>query len=387
MNALSFRKLTLTDFRNYTSASLVLDGRSLVLTGPNGAGKTNILEAVSMLSPGRGLRTARLDEITRRDGENTHHWAVSALLQTKDDMVRIGTGLDAGSPTTKRVVRIDGQTASGPGVLAEYFSVVWLTPQLDRLFAEGASQRRRFLDRLVLGVDPGHASVSSAYEKATRERMKVLEQGKDGGSVDGAWLMALEEQMGANAIALAAARLSFVERLSGVIEAREGQSAFPTATLHLVGALEDALRDGKSALEVEDWFLQALKQNRAVDAGAGRTTLGPNRSDLEVTFGKTGRPAKDCSTGEQKALLIGIVLANARLKKGLAGGAPPILLLDEIAAHLDPSRRLALFDELTALGAQAFLTGTEPSLFEGFGERAQHAHVENGSVTLEASKC
>lgn len=388
MTALSFRKLTLTDFRNYASASLALDGRSLVLTGANGAGKTNVLEALSMLSPGRGLRSARMEELSRDTGDGVpRHWAVAATLavdaSTGCDEIRLGTGLDPASATPKRIVRVDGRTASGPGVFATHFSLVWLTPQLDRLFAEGASQRRRFLDRLVLGVDPGHASQSAAYEKAARERLRLLEQGKSGGRVDGAWLAALEEQMAAPAVALAAARLSFVERLAQVIEARADESAFPSAGLSLKGALEDALSGGKSALDVEDWFLETLKSNRARDAAAGRTTLGPNRSDLEVTFGLGGRAAKDCSTGEQKALLIGMVLANARLKRGLAAGAPPILLLDEVAAHLDPGRRSALFDELEAIGAQAFLTGTERALFEGFEGRAQYASVDNGCVTLE----
>jgi DNA replication and repair protein RecF len=394
MPTLRFRKLSLTDFRNYTFVELVLDGRSVVLTGPNGAGKTNILEAVSMLSPGRGLRGARLDELCRNQrGDNTdiqRPWAVSALLDQDGDEVRIGTGLEPGGQGLKRIVRIDGQSASGPGALGTYFSVVWLTPQLDRLFAEGASQRRRFLDRLVLGAHAGHSKSSSTFEKAARDRQKLLETAKDGGRADPEWLSALEAHMAQSAIAISAARLDFVERLQGEISRREDDgSAFPKAGLHLQGALEEALGRGRSALEVEDWYAAALLKQRSEDARAGRVLLGPNRSDLEVTFGARDDPgrrlAKACSTGEQKALLIGIVLANAGLKRGLTAGAPPILLLDEVAAHLDPGRRGALFDELTALDAQAFMTGTEAALFEGFGARAQYLNVANGGVTVQGS--
>lgn len=393
MSRLTFKKLKLTDFRNYESAQLLFDGRSVVLTGPNGAGKTNILEAISMLSPGRGLRSARLDEMTRHAGsENAgsedvarRHWAVSSLVMRGGEEVRIGTGLDPDSLTTKRIVRIDGQPASGPGALAEFFSVVWLTPALDRLFAEGASQRRRFLDRLVLGIDPGHSGVASSFEKAMRERQRLLDAvAKNGARLDETWASALEARMAEAGVALAAARLHFVDRLEGQIE-RSRASAFPKAGLLLCGALEDVLRGGKSALEAEDWYASELERRRNEDGAAGRALLGPNRSDLEVTFrgadGRENRPAKECSTGEQKALLVGIVLANARLKRSLAGGAPPILLLDEIAAHLDEGRREALFDELHDLGAQAFMTGTDAVLFKGFGTRAQYLEVTNGCVT------
>jgi DNA replication and repair protein RecF len=413
MSRLTFKKLKLNDFRNYDSAELILDGRSVVLTGANGAGKTNILEAISMLSPGRGLRGARLDEMTRRgrapdgapdgaDDAGQRHWAVSSVLERGSeelhpDELRLGTGLDPDSPVTKRIVRIDGQPASGPGALAEFFSVVWLTPALDRLFAEGASQRRRFLDRLVLGVDPGHSGVASGFDKAMRERQRLLDDAAKGGAVRGArldevWLSALEGQMAEAGIALVAARLQFTERLEASI-AESPASAFPKAGLRLAGALEDVLRGGKSALEAEDWYTGELKRRRPEDAAAGRALLGPGRSDLEVTFcgargpgggGQGDRAAKECSTGEQKALLVGIVLANARLKRSLAGGAPPILLLDEIAAHLDEPRREALFDELHDLGAQAFMTGTDAVLFKGFGTRAQYLEVANGSVTSGA---
>lgn len=403
MSRLMFTKLTLTDFRNYDFAELVLDGRSVVLTGPNGAGKTNVLEAISMLSPGRGLRGARLDELTRRPdigggaGDDVartpssanrtpvrRHWAVSSVLARGDDEVRIGTGLDPDHAGTKRIVRIDGFAAPGPGALAEYFSVVWLTPALDRLFAEGASQRRRFLDRLVLGTHPGHSGVAASFEKAMRERQRLLEAAAHGTRADEAWLAALEAQMAEAGVALAAARLQFVQRLETEI-ARGAGSAFPQAGLLLTGPLEELLRSGKSALDAEDWYHTELMRRRGPDGAAGRALVGPNRSDLEVFFGPSGRPAKDCSTGEQKALLIGIVLANARLKRSLAGGAPPVLLLDEIAAHLDEGRREALFDELCSLGAQAFMTGTDRHLFKGFGERAQYVEIANGRVTSGAS--
>ena len=396
MSRLMFTKLMLTDFRNYDFAELVLDGRCVVLTGPNGAGKTNVLEAISMLSPGRGLRGARLDELTRRTDAEKHgakrHWAVSGLVRQGDDEVRIGTGLDPDHAGTKRIVRIDGFAAPGPGALAEYFSVVWLTPALDRLFAEGASQRRRFLDRLVLGTHPGHSAVATSFEKAMRERQRLLEGVAHGTRADEAWLAALEAQMAEAGVALAAARLQFVQRLEAEI-ARSVGSAFPQAGLLLTGPLEDLLRSDKSALEAEDWYHTELMRRRGGDAAAGRALVGPNRSDLEVFFGpkgsgdgrQRGRPAKDCSTGEQKALLIGIVLANARLKRSLAGGAPPVLLLDEIAAHLDEGRREALFDELYDLGAQAFMTGTDRHLFKAFGARAQYVEIANGCVTSGVS--
>lgn len=396
MSRLTFKRLKLTDFRNYDSAELVFDGRSVVLTGPNGAGKTNILEAISMLSPGRGLRGARLDELTRRVSPEQppnglekrpekRHWAVSSVLTRDDEDVRIGTGLDPDNLATKRIVRIDGQSASGPGALAEFFSVVWLTPALDRLFAEGATQRRRFLDRLVLGIDPGHSGVASGYEKAMRERQRLLDaMAKNGTRLDEAWISALEAQMAEAGVALAAARAHFVARLQDQIE-RSSTSAFPKAGLALTGALEDVLRSGKSALEAEDWYVDELARRRGEDAAAGRALLGPNRSDLEVVFRggepDADRPARECSTGEQKALLVGMVLANARLKRSVAGGAPPILLLDEIAAHLDEGRREALFDELHDLGAQAFMTGTDKVLFQGFGTRAQYLEIANGCVT------
>lgn len=405
MSGLMFKKLTLTDFRNYDFAELVLDGRSVVLTGPNGAGKTNVLEALSMLSPGRGLRGARLDELTRRSeggegalqppanrSEARRHWAVASVLAQGNDEVRIGTGLDPDNSGTKRIVRIDGFPASGPGALAEYFSVVWLTPALDRLFAEGASQRRRFLDRLVLGMHPGHSAVASTFEKAMRERQRLLEGAAHGTRVDEAWLAALEAQMAEAGVALAAARLHFVQRLEAEI-GRGAVSAFPQAGLLLTGPLEDLLRAGKSALDVEDWYHTELAARRGADGAAGRALVGPNRSDLEVFFGprgsgdgrQRGRVARDCSTGEQKALLVGIVLANARLKRSQAGGAPPILLLDEIAAHLDEGRREALFDELHGLGAQAFMTGTDRHLFKAFGDRAQYVEITNGRVTSGAA--
>lgn len=396
MSRLVFRKLTLTDFRNYEAAEILLDGRSVVLTGPNGAGKTNVLEAISMLSPGRGLRGARLGDMTRRpnadegadegsdEATQKRHWAVSSVLLRGEDEVRIGTGLDPDAAGTKRIVRIDGQTAPGPGALADYFSVVWLTPALDRLFAEGASQRRRFLDRLVLGTHPGHSGVAARFDKAMRERQRLLETGSNGGRMDETWVSALEAQMAEAGVALAAARLELVERLEVQIS-RSAGTAFPRAGLRLTGPLEDILRQGKSALDAEDWYLSALGKGRSVDAAAGRTLIGPNRSDLEVLFGQDGgRPARECSTGEQKALLVGIVLANARLKRSVAGGAPPVLLLDEIAAHLDEARREALFDELHDLGAQAFLTGTDKVLFKAFGDRAQYLDVVNGCVTSGA---
>jgi len=364
-------RLVVTDFRSYARASLALDGRPVVLTGENGAGKTNLLEAVSLLSPGRGLRGATYAEVARDCGEGG--WAVAATLEAEHGAVRIGTGIEPGAePSSRsRSVRIDGEPA-GPSALAGHVRIVWLTPAMDRLFAEGAGERRRFFDRLVMGFDPAHGTRASAYDRALRERNRLLANE----IFDDAWLGGLESQMAEHGVALAAARVETIARLRGALDAAP-DGPFPRALVTLEGTLEGALA-GLAAVDVEDGFRATLKDMRGRDASAGRALDGPHRSDLLVRHAEKDREARQCSTGEQKALLIGMVLANARLLWAM--GRAPLLLLDEIAAHLDVERRAALFDEIVGLNLQAFMTGADPSLFEALGERAQNLRVERGTV-------
>lgn len=348
------QNLKLHHFRCYETAQLEeLSSGMVVLYGPNGAGKTNVLEAISMLAPGRGLRGVKPLEMQKAD-DGTKAWAVSAQVDTGYAPVQLGTGLDA--QTQKRIVRIQGETAKGQNALAEYVACVWLTPQMDRLFLDSASHRRRFLDRLVFAFDPGHSGRVTRYEKAMRQRSKLLQ---DGGA-DPAWLSGLEAQMAETACAIAAARLEFVERLRSAIDESD-DTHFPKADLRSIGTIEELLQNA-SALEVEDLFKHQLVECRGQDAVSGGAATGPHKSDLSVRYTAKNMEAALCSTGEQKALLIGIILAHARLIAA-ERGAPPILLLDEVAAHLDEDRRAALYDLLTALGGQVWLTGTDRNLF------------------------
>lgn len=367
----SLSRLVVTDFRSYARAELHLDGRPVVLTGENGAGKTNLLEAVSLLSPGRGIRGVPYAEIARDVGAGG--WAVAATLETEDGVVRVGTGIEPGAETSRsRQVRVDGEQA-GPSALAELVSMVWLTPAMDRLFVEGASERRRFLDRLVMGFDPAHGTRAGAYDRALRERNRLLADEV----FDDAWLSGLEGQMAEHGVAIAAARVETLARLRGALEAAQ-EGPFPRALVSIDGALEAEV-GSQAAVDVEDAFRARLKEMRGRDAGAGRALDGPHRSDLLVRHAAKDREARLCSTGEQKALLIGMVLANARLLA--ARGRPPLLLLDEIAAHLDEERRAALFDEIVGLNLQAFMTGTDPSLFQSLGGRAQSLAIAGGEIT------
>jgi len=375
-------RLVLTDFRNYRSARLDLDAGPVVLpvvlTGPNGAGKTNLLEAISFLSPGRGLRNARLGDIDRRDAGSeaeTTSWAVAATIETRRHTVRIGTGREA-PEDERRVVRIDGETARGQAALAEYLGVLWLTPQMDRLFSEGPLGRRRFLDRLVLGLDPAHAGRVARYEHAMRERSRLLRPMAQAGRADPAWLAALEQIMAEQGVAVAAARREAVERLDRVCAEADGP--FPRARLSLIGAIE-AWLDTMPALAAEEKFKAGLAEHRSADALSGGAALGPHRSDLGVVHAEKGIPAEQASTGEQKALLISIVLAQASLQRELRG-EPPILLLDEVAAHLDAARREALFEMLAGLQSQAWLTGTDAALFQPLRGTARFLSVADGAL-------
>ncbi len=371
-------RLLVTQFRCYAQAELRLEAAPVVLTGPNGAGKTNLLEAISFLSPGRGLRGARLSEIDRRrPGEqDSQAWAVAATAMTPDGQRDVGSGRDAGqnpgAQRERRLIKVDGAAARGQQALAEVLALVWLTPQMDGLFREGAGGRRRFLDRLVYGFDPEHSGRSAAYDHALRERARLL---KSGGG-DAAWLDSLEDTMARHGVAIAAARLDMVERLQRACDAAEGQ--FPKADLGLEGSVEDWLRSGP-ALAAEDRLRDGLAEHRRRDAETGGAGIGPHRSDLLAHHRAKGMAAELCSTGEQKALLIAVLLAHARLLT-LERGAAPLLLLDEVAAHLDAARRAALYEEILGLGAQAWLTGTDVADFEGLEGRAQFFPIDDGAI-------
>lgn len=381
-------RLSLSDFRSYATLRLTLDGgpRPVVLTGANGAGKTNLLEAVSYLAPGRGLRGARLTEVARMGARGG--WAVAAKLITPGGDADVGTGLAPGGGTAfeenedggaRRVVRIDGETAPGPAALGRHCAMLWITPAMDRLFTDAAAGRRRFLDRIVLALHPGHGRQVSAYEQAMRERNRLLSE--RGPRADPAWLGAVEGRMAEGAVAIAAARRDTVAQL-GRRACIAAQGPFPHAGIAISGFVEDLLAAGP-ALAAEDRFKAELQAMRPREAAVGRTLTGPHRSDLAVRHLEKDMPAHLCSTGEQKALLIGLVLAHAGLVAEVTGTAP-MLLLDEVAAHLDAGRRAGLFDALSALDGQAWLTGTDRSLFEDLGERAQAFIIADGRVTPSA---
>ncbi len=373
-------KVTLTDVRSYAHLRLETGPGPVVLTGANGAGKTNLLEALSFLAPGRGLRGVRLAQVGRQRAAGvvavvpaTIPWAVAVTLSTPDGPVEMGTGLAAGT-SERRTIHINGQPAKGGAAMARHVGVLWLTPAMDRLFVDGPAARRKFLDRLVTAFDADHAGRIAAYEHAYRQRLRLM---RDGGG-DAPWFAALEDTMARHGIALAAGRHDVVARLNRDLAAAKGP--FPAASLALVGSVDTWLAQ-MPAVDTEDAMRRSLWDERRGVVGAG---AGPHRSDLGVAMSAPGhpshgQPAALCSTGEQKALLISILLAQARLQRARRGHAP-ILLLDEVAAHLDPARRAALFAEILRLGAQAWMTGTDAALFEGLGESAEFFNVENGQI-------
>lgn len=368
-------RLSLADFRNYTQATLSLDARSVVLTGHNGSGKTNILEAVSMLAPGRGLRGAPFTELVRLQGDGG--WAVSARLWRDGVEITLGTGqqVGAGGATSARMVKIDGEQTGGSGALGEYLQILWLIPAMDGMFTGPASERRRFLDRMVATFDSAHRTRLNAFDRAMRQRNRLLEMGERSDR----YFVAIESQMAETGTAIAAARIETVDRLAGMATGAV-DGAFPNAVLALEGALEAALRD-MPAVDVEDDYARQLAAGRERDRAAGRTLTGPHRADLRVAHGPKDMPAALCSTGEQKALLIGLVLAHAKAVKEARAGLAPLLLLDEIAAHLDGPRREALFAEIERLGAQAWMTGTDPEVFLPLQEKAEFLTVAEGAIT------
>ncbi|OBQ67872.1 DNA replication/repair protein RecF [Mesorhizobium erdmanii] len=365
-------KLTLTDFRNYATLALDLAPGAVVFSGDNGAGKTNLLEAISFLTPGRGLRRAPYADVAREGGGGG--FALHARLDGPDGQAEIGTGISVGEGEGGRRVRINGAAARSAEDMLEWLRVVWLTPAMDALFTGPAADRRRFLDRLVLAIDPGHGQRALDYEKAMRGRNRLLTDG----TRDDRWFDAIETQMAETGVAIAAARAELVRLLAAMIDRLPDTGPFPQADISLSGDLEAEISTAP-AVDVEERFRRALTNGRDRDRAAGRTLEGPHRSDLLVRHRPKAMPADLCSTGEQKALLVGIVLSHARLT-GEMSGMTPILLLDEIAAHLDGGRRAALFSILEELNCQAFMTGTDAALFSSLRGRAQFLTVDHGTV-------
>ncbi len=376
MTASRIHRLTLTHFRNYRAASMQTRGDMVVLVGPNGAGKTNCLEAISFLSPGRGLRRATLDDVADIQGDGS--WAVSAEVEGEVGLATLGTGIDPpanGTAATSRRCRIDREPVSSATAFGDHLRMVWLTPAMDQLFMGAASDRRRFFDRLVLAIDKDHSGRVSALDRSLRSRNRLLEER----NYDGHWLDAIERETAELAVAVAALRSQTVTRLATMLRAREEASAFPSARIMLDGWMENALVS-EPATAVEDRYRQILREGRARDAAAGRTLDGPHLTDLQVIYAPKNMPARDASTGEQKALLIGLILAHATLVAEMTG-ITPLLLLDEVVAHLDPDRRRALFGELAKLGAQVWMTGADPAAFTDIGVTGEIFDVANGRVT------
>jgi DNA replication and repair protein RecF len=360
MTTSRIHRLTLTHFRNYRAASLETRGDVVVLVGPNGAGKTNCIEAISFLSPGRGLRRATLEDVADNQGDGS--WAVSAEVEGALGLATLGTGVDAPgleASATSRRCRIDREPVTSAAAFGDHLRMVWLTPSMDGLFLGPASERRRFFDRLVLAIDSQHSARVSALDRSLRSRNRLLEVR----NYDDHWCDAIERETAELAVAVAAMRGQTVTKLAAMLRARGETSPFPSAQIMLDGWMENALMS-EPATSVEDRYREILRNNRGRDAIAGRTLDGPHLTDLEVIYAPKNMPARDASTGEQKALLIGLVLAHASLVAEMTG-ITPLLLLDEVVAHLDPSRRKALFDELSRLGAQVWMTGADPAAFAG----------------------
>jgi DNA replication and repair protein RecF len=368
------RRLMLRDFRSYAALDLALDGSLIVFWGENGAGKTNLIEALSLFAPGRGLRRAELSACVRAGAANG--FAISVEVEDDGASTQLGVGLEpAGDGAPERLNRIDRAPVASARAFADHLRLVWLTPSMDSLFAGPASERRRFLDRLVLALDPSHGGRVGQFERALRGRNRLLEEGARNAS----WLDAIEREAAELGVAVAAARVECVNRLQGLIALdRDEASPFPWADLTLEGEVE-ALAAQNPALAAEDRYRALLRDNRGRDAAAGRALVGPHLADLAVAHGPKGAPASQSSTGEQKALLVGLVLAHARLVAEMSGLAP-LALLDEVAAHFDPRRRAALFDALERVGAQVFVTGADPAAFAELGDRARLFEVVPGRV-------
>ncbi|MBA4750492.1 MAG: DNA replication/repair protein RecF [Alphaproteobacteria bacterium] len=368
-------RLVLTHYRSYDTLHFTCDPSCVVLTGENGAGKTNILEALSLFSPGTGLRQAKLSDLTRRtDAPTSSLW--SAFLHVSEDgltPLSLGTGLDLREGKERRLIQMDGRTPLSQSDLTRILGILWLTPAMDRLFVEAASSRRRFLDRLVYLFDASHASHVAKYDYLIRERLRLLKTR----TANTPWLDTLEEKAAQVGVALAAARLFFIERLNRI--KHDALGYLPLPHLEVDGFLELHLKTHK-ALDVEGLFQERLRQNRSVDQESGRTTLGPHKTDLVVFYNEKQMPAAQSSTGEQKALLLSLIMATARLRSQTREGVP-LLLLDEVVAHLDPVRREALLEEILYLGMQTWMTGTDRDAFSAVKGRMQHFHLEKGGLT------
>lgn len=375
--------LTLENFRNYRSLALELPPQPVVLRGVNGAGKTNVLEAISLLAPGRGFRHAKLRDMDRAapEGENLlpgmpSHWVVAAQVTLRNEVLRVGTGRDPDAAIEKRITKLNGQKVRGATALAEHVAIQWLTPAMDQVFLEGGTARRKLLDRLVYGFAPEHAARVAGYELAMRERNRLL---SDRMGADPYWLSVLEQQMAEHAVAITLARLDLMVRLQEMLA--EPLSHFPRAQIALEGTLESWLAQGSSALEVETRFAERLLTLRGPDGARGRASEGPHRSQLIVIHREKNAPAERCSTGEQKALLLSVILAAARARAAWCG-LPPILLLDEVIAHLDVDKRASLFDLIRAFKVQAWMTGTDAADFQGLHGFATVLEVDAGTVTV-----
>lgn len=370
------RRLTLTNFRNYRTATLEAGTRPIALHGLNGAGKTNLIEAISFLAPGRGLRRATVEEVACNEGDGS--WAVAAEVEGALGLATLGTGIERAAEdgaTAQRKYRIDREPVTTAAAFADHVRIIWMVPAMDALFVGAPSERRRFLDRLATAIDSEHNSRVNAFERALRSRNRLLEDARP----DPHWLDAVEHETAELAVAVAGMRAETVRRLGAVLSGR-ARSTFPPAEISLNGWMESSLAD-QPALVVEERYRNLLRENRARDAAAGRTLDGPHLTDLVVVYAQKGIAAADASTGEQKALLIGLVLAHARLIADMTG-ASPILLLDEVVAHLDPSRRSALHAELEELGAQVWMTGADPALFVEIKGKATLVEVQSGHLQL-----
>jgi DNA replication and repair protein RecF len=380
-NLMPVRRLTLTNFRNYHAASLAIDASTIVLVGPNGAGKTNLIEAISFLAPGRGLRRATLDEVAFIEGDGS--WAVAAEVEGALGLATLGTGIERPAEdgaATQRKYRIDREPVASAAAFADHMRIVWLVPAMDTLFAGAPSERRRFLDRLVLAVDAEHASRVNALERSLRSRNRLLMEPRP----DLHWLDAVEHETAELAVAVAGLRVETAHRLEPVLASRKG-SAFPPAEIALDGWMEQLI-PAHPAVEIEERYRAMLRDNRGRDAAAGRTLDGPHLTDLKVVYAAKNIAAADASTGEQKALLIGLVLAHAGLIAEMTGRAP-VLLLDEIVAHLDPARRGALHEELAQLGTQVWMTGADPALFAEVEPAAVTVEVKSGRLEQKSKSC
>lgn len=371
---MNITRLTLTDFRNHGALRLEPALPLICLFGPNGAGKTNILEALSLLVPGRGLRAQDFHLLARLEGNGD--WAVASEVQTPQGEIRLGTSFEGGAATTRKVA-VDGHLEKSSGALAHYLKMLWLTPAQDRLFVGPGSERRRFFDRMVASFNDAHPAHVSAFEKLMRERNALLHQTH----ADETWLSTLETQMAEQAIAMAVARNQAADLLAKHFASGTAQGPFPWGVLQLHGEIEELVA-AIPAVQAEDQYAKILSDSRGLDRSQQRTMRGPHRADISVLHGPKSTPAELCSTGEQKALLIGLILAQAQVAKDVLG-ASPILLLDEVAAHLDEARRRGLFTALTALGCQAWMTGTDENLFAEAGASACRYEVKDGTVNVK----